>query len=311
MNSLSAVLRELRYSVTNGEEETCSLKRCKRACDFLPGRRRQPLVDELLHAVALRLTGHDIPLRVDVEAVQMKELASLAPGSADVADLFERGAIQNRDPFVRPVRDVDETLLGISRQRNAECRACPLRFTFDEPFFEEFAVQSKRLNAVVRAIRHIHDAVVGDFNSVRRVELLRSRTGRLASLGGLVVRLVTVRAPVTLVGAGGGVEHDDAAVAVTVGNKHLIGLVIHGDAGGPAQVRCVVAVDAHASTADLQQKLSVLAELEDLTVAIAVTGEPDIVLCVNGDAVLATPGTSISIQSPFGRAGLALRERGM
>jgi len=34
-----------------------------------PRIRRQPLVDKLLHAVALRLTGHDISLRVDVETV--------------------------------------------------------------------------------------------------------------------------------------------------------------------------------------------------------------------------------------------------
>src|SRR5439155_20579473 len=104
---------------------------------ILLGRRRQPLVDELLHAVALRLAGHDISLGIDVEAVQMEELARLASGSADVADLFERRAIQNRDALVRAVRDVDETLLRIGRQRNAECRACPLRFTLDEPFLQE------------------------------------------------------------------------------------------------------------------------------------------------------------------------------
>src|SRR5437879_8052220 len=57
---------------------------------ILSGRRRQPLVDELLHAVALRLAGYDISLRINVEAVQMEELTRLAPGSADVADLFER-----------------------------------------------------------------------------------------------------------------------------------------------------------------------------------------------------------------------------
>src|SRR5437899_1394022 len=241
----------------------------------------------------------------------MEELARLAPGTADVADLFERLAIQNRDAFVRAVRDVDETLLRIGREGNAECRACPLRFTLDESFLEEFAFQGESLDAVVRAIRRIDNTVVGDLDPVRRVELLRSRTGHLAGLRSLVVRLVAVGAPVALVGAGVGVEHDDAAVAVAVGNKHLVGLVIHGDAGRPAQVRCVVAVDGHAALADLQQKLSVLAELEDLTVAVAVTGEPDIVPGVNGYAVLAAPGASIPIQAPFGRAGLALRERRM
>src|SRR6266850_2901094 len=171
---------------------------------LLPG---QPLVDELLHAVALRLAGHDISLRIDVEAVQMEELARLAPGSADVADLFERRAIQNRDAFVRAVRDVDETLLRIGRQRNAECRACPLRFTLDESFLQKFSLQRERLDAVVRAIRHVHDAVVGDFDAVRRIELLRSCTSHLACLRSFVVRLIAVGAPVALVGAGVGVEH--------------------------------------------------------------------------------------------------------
>src|SRR5205814_1439951 len=114
-----------------------------------------------------------------------------------------------------------------------------------------------------------------------------------------------------LVGAGVGVEHDDAAIAVTIGNKHFVRLVIHGDAGRPAQVRGVVAVDGHAAPADLQQKLSVLAELENLAVAVAVTGEPDVVPGVNGNAVLSAPGTSIAIQATFGCAGLALGERRM
>jgi hypothetical protein len=39
---------------------------------------------ELLHEGVLRLTGHDIFLRIDAEAVQMEELAGLAPWPADV-----------------------------------------------------------------------------------------------------------------------------------------------------------------------------------------------------------------------------------
>src|SRR5262249_51279572 len=76
-------------------------------------------------------------------------------------------------------------------------------------------------------------------------------------------------------------------------------------------MRCVVAVNTYAAAADLQEKLPILGELEDLTVAVAVTGEPDIVLDVNGDAMLATAGTPVAIQAPFGCAGLALGERRM
>src|SRR6266478_5185316 len=134
---LSCMMLLWRRSMTAAAAASCCTAGGHRPPLQLPG---QPLVDELLHAVALRLAGHDISLRIDVEAVYMEELARLAPGSADVADLLERLAIQNRDAFVRSVRDVHETLLRIGRQRHAECRACPLRFTLDEPFFEEFAV---------------------------------------------------------------------------------------------------------------------------------------------------------------------------
>src|SRR6266550_808986 len=80
----------------------------------------KPLVDELLHAVALRFPGHEIALRINAEAMDMVELSRLAAGAADLADLFQRGAIEDRDPFVRAVRDVDKTLLRIGRQRHAE-----------------------------------------------------------------------------------------------------------------------------------------------------------------------------------------------
>ena len=154
----------------------------------------------------------------------MEELAGLAPWPADVADFFERCPIQNRDTLVRAIRDVEKALRGIPRHRNAECGACALRFTLDETFFKKLAIQRESLDAIVCAIRHIHDAIVGDFDSVRRVELLRSCTGRLASLGGFVIRLVPIRAPMTLVRAGVGVEHDDAAVPVTIGHKQFVGL---------------------------------------------------------------------------------------
>ena len=53
----------------------------------------------------------------------MKEFTRLAPGSADVADLLERGTIEDCDALVGAVRDVDETLLRVGRQRDAECSA--------------------------------------------------------------------------------------------------------------------------------------------------------------------------------------------
>src|SRR5213594_2454141 len=201
----------------------------------LSGRGGQTFVNELLHPVALRLTSHDIALRIDVEAVQMEELARLAPRPADVTNLFERLAVQNRDALIRAVGDVDEPLFGIGRQRNSEGRACTFRFTLDESLLQEFAIKAERLDAIVRAIRHIDDAVFRYLNTMRRVELLRSGTRCLACLGGLVIGLVAVGAPMALVRSGLGSEHDDAAITVTIGNKYFAGLIVHSDACRPAQ----------------------------------------------------------------------------
>src|SRR5205085_1041855 len=77
-------------------------------------------------------------------------------------------------------------------------------------------------------------------------------------------------------------------------------------ASRPAQLLGVVAVGAHAALADLQQELSVLGEFQDLPVAVAVAGQPDVVLVIDSDAMLAAAGTSIAIAAPLGRAGLAL-----
>src|SRR5437762_2536923 len=101
----------------------CSLRRLPSeyrgvASQILSGGGGQSFVNELLHAVALRLTGDDISLRIDVKAVQMEELARFPPGPTDVADFFERLAIENCNALVRAVRDVDETLFRIGRQRN-------------------------------------------------------------------------------------------------------------------------------------------------------------------------------------------------
>src|SRR5439155_6112745 len=48
--------------------------------------------------------------------------------------------------------------------------------------------------------------------------------------------------------------------------------------------------------------------LSAMIISVAVHVAPDNVFLINGYAVLATAGTSIDIQAPFGRAGRTLRE---
>ena len=114
-----------------------------------------------------------------------------------------------------------------------------------------------------------------------------------------------------LVCPGVGVEDDDTPVSVPIGDKHFVGLRIDDDHRRSAHVLRVVAVDSHAGMADLQQEFPILGELQDLAVSVAVAGQPDVVLVVDRDAVLATAGPSVAVGPLFVRAGGALYIGGM
>src|SRR5688572_12711246 len=91
----------------------------------------------------------------------------------------------------------------------------------------------------------------------------------------------------TLVSARLGVEHDDAAVAIAVGDVDLASRDVDAQVGRAAEIRRIVAAARLPAAADLQQKLSVERELQYLRIVVAVAREPDGVGCVDEDAVLA------------------------
>src|SRR5262249_15183140 len=100
-------------------------------------RARQSLVDEFLHAVALGLAGHQIAVRINSEAVDVIELTGFAPRSADLTDLLQRRAIEDCDPFVRAVCDINEALFRIGRQGDPEGRTGSPRLAPDKPFLQK------------------------------------------------------------------------------------------------------------------------------------------------------------------------------
>ena len=89
----------------------------------------------------------------------------------------------------------------------------------------------------------------------------------------------------TLVRAGIGVVHDDAAIRVAVRNEELVGLGVYHHAGRAIHVGGVVAALALVPFADLQQKLACVRELQDLVVAFAVARHPDVALVIRIHAV--------------------------
>ena len=110
-----------------------------------------------------------------------------------------------------------------------------------------------------------------------------------------VDRLVPERAPQALERAGIGVEHDDPAVAVAVGDHRLVRLLHDLHVRRLVEVRRVLVALALVAHPDLLDELALARELEqhvvgsrrhpDLHVRV-VAADPDVVLVVDVDAVL-------------------------
>src|SRR5215467_6482309 len=118
-------------------------------------------------------------------------------------------------------------------------------------------------------------------------ELRRRRGGGIVARRFLIARLVAVCAPVALVRAALAVEYDHTAIGVAVGGEDFLGRHIDSNVGGRAEPISRVAVAALARLADLQHEFAVHRELEQLAVLAAVAGEPDELIAVDENAVLA------------------------
>ncbi len=121
----------------------------------------------------------------------------------------------------------------------------PTRVLFDEDFLDEGPVRLEHLNAIVDAIANIQQIVVRQLGAMHRIaELLRGRRVGIVGARVGVVGLVAVGAPMPLVLAGIGVEHDHAMIPVAVGDIQLIGLGIDERLGGQPQILDIVAAFA-------------------------------------------------------------------
>src|SRR4029077_9040216 len=148
------------------------------------------------------------------------------------------------------------------------------------------AVLAEDLDAIVLPVADVDEAVLGDLHAVNGVrELLWCGPGRIVGRSFLIARRLSVGAPVALVGAGVGIKHDDAMIAVTV-NEDFIGRWVDFRIGRPAQAARIGAACLRSGFADLQHELSVLSEFQDVTVVVAIAADPDEAFGIDIDAVL-------------------------
>src|SRR5689334_2135461 len=90
-----------------------------------------------------------------------------------------------------------------------------------------------------------------------------------------------------LVSAGIGVKHNDAMVAVTVGDENFVGRWIDFRVGRAAEPRGIGAAGLWAGLSDLQYEFSVLREFQHVAIIVAIAADPDETFVVDIDPVLA------------------------
>ncbi len=109
---------------------------------------------------------------------------------------------------------------------------------------------------------------------------------------------------------GARVEHDDALVAVTVGNVELVRRFVDDGERRAAQIARAVAALGVARFADLLDEFAVAGEFQHLgVVVLVVAGEPDVIVGVDVNAVLAArPVETAAVTTP-GLHQIAFRRR--
>src|SRR5712691_6497043 len=250
--------------------------RVRRARSLRHGERT--LEDELLSALpGVHLGRVDIAPGVHGEVVHPVERTRLAPVPPKLCEDFAALAQERPHVVVLTVGVVEPGLGRVVRDVHVPHRAAAARRGRDDELLDEGAVLLEDLDAVVAPVADVEEPVPGEPDAVDRVaEGLHARVAGRTAVG----------APVALVGAGPGVEDDDAVVLVPVCHEELVHRGIHRHVGGAAEMRGVAVAARHARRADLEQELPVAREFQYLVVLLTVAADPDGVLGVHVDPVL-------------------------
>ena len=260
------------------------------------------------------------------------ELAGLASSVAEAGEDFQRSAKHDVHLLVGAVSKINVFLLWIFGERDIPDRAvtqCSLR---DEYLFHKSSIFLEDLNPVVHAIADVEQAVVREFGAMHGISELLGR-GSIGVIGAEigVIRLIAVSAPVPLVFAGIGVIHDNAMVAVAIGDIHFVRVLIDKDFCRKPEILDIITAFTGGDFTNLHHELTVLGKLHDHTVvevtqssrglalvrsctlpaacaassgparghAAAITADPHVTFVIDGDAMVRVrPFVPLSLAAP-------------
>src|SRR5689334_7298599 len=120
----------------------------------------------------------------------------------------------------------------------------------------------------------------------RSPKLLCRRRVRIVAAQVLVIGFVAVCAPVSFELSGIRIDDDNALIQIAVGDVSFVGFGIDEYLRNSAEVFLIVAAAVFSRMTVLRKKLTILGELENLSVVCAVAANPDIAFVIDGDSVI-------------------------
>src|SRR3984957_5352963 len=244
---------------------------------------------EFLDALSgIDLGGIDVAFGIDRHRMDPVKLPGVAAVVSETADDGPILAVQDPDFIVLAIGAQQIGLFRVGPDRDIPHRAVAERALLVEPLFHEAAVLPENLDAIIDAVADIDEPVIGDLHAMHGIaELRRHRRLRIIRRLPVVVWRVAIGAPRRLVGARRGVEHDDAAIAIAVGDIDFVRIPVDGSLGRLAELRGVVAALARGDLADLHHEFAVEGEFQNGVVVVGVSPDPDETLVVDLDTVFA------------------------
>src|SRR5688572_2873361 len=228
------------------------------------------------------LADVDATAAVDAHAVRPQHLADMTSAVTEGADDFQVAAPQNPDLVIGAVGQVEPLLIVIRRQHRQERRARRARLGGEDLFGDVGALLIEHLEAVATAIRDVDAPVSRARDAMHGRKLLIRRFGIVGIFLRVIGRLA-VCAPVAQVLSSGGLEHDDAPVAIAVGDERFVRFWINPDARGSAKQRRVVAAGVLVHRANRQHMLAFARELHHAVMHVRT--DPHEVVVIDEDAM--------------------------
>src|SRR5438093_2284789 len=266
------------------------------------------LVDELLKALPfVSLRNVNVAFGIGRDVLGAIELTGPVSATAEFTYQIQRFTANDPYHLIRSIRNNEEALSAIGGKRDIPHGSTSKRLLRKKRFSDERAILLENLNAIVCPIANVNEPVSGDPGGMHNAELWWRRAGRIILAGAVlmldstidrnwiahccvlserIIRVSSIRAPLTFVRSGLSIEHDDSMIQVSIGDVEFVRRFIDDQRGRTAEILCVIASAVSSAVANLHEEFSVVSEFKNLIVLLPSPGKPDVVLRIHIYAVL-------------------------